>query len=131
MHDCYNAGLQLWSAYEVTAESNIFRNNNRHAFNGIGNGGDAQGCVSMDGTGPAVGDVSESARFAAKFHGNCLETNHEGAAAAKRGFFLSYDAGSSGASNDVELRGNSVAGSDTSVRRERCGGPSEGHGQRF
>ena len=39
----WNAGVQMWSASEITVTGNTIEDNNHKSFNGIGNSGDARG----------------------------------------------------------------------------------------
>jgi len=46
---CASAGFQSWSSVTCNVNSNTFYNCNRLSYNGVGNSGDAQGCIVCDG----------------------------------------------------------------------------------
>ena len=48
-HDNWNTGVMLWHPSEVVIEDNTITHNNLYSFNGVGNAGDDEGGIWMDG----------------------------------------------------------------------------------
>ncbi len=49
VHDNWNTGIMLWHPSEVVIENNTITHNNLYSFNGVGNAGDDEGGIWMDG----------------------------------------------------------------------------------
>ena len=84
----WNAGIQLWFPSEITVRRNAIFHNNRYAFNGIGNPGDAAaGGIS------AASTLAAPGAFAINASRNFLVRNRAGGATESRGIRIDTDTG--------------------------------------